>query len=563
MAPAFGTIREDYATLWMNMALRPGWSRAFQRDAQRILYNRERYEKVSAVTGVPWFVIGLIHMMESGLDFGTHLHNGDPLTERTIHVPRGRPAKGSPPFAWEESAIDALRSDNVADVAKWCIEQIAYTLEAYNGWGYHYRQIPSPYLWSGTNNYLRGKYVSDGEFNPDAVSEQAGAMAMLSVMRDLDSSIELVFFDESSAALEPQTPVLPAGGAVAEKPKSTLPADALTVVSGVGALAAAAIHTPAATETVPAAPATPTGAAPPPAALPTGQAQSKPAAVAMPAAPPPTKTATGTVQPAQPQPNMIDTYYPFILGGFGVLFLVGLYLSWKRRSGRGYSGQRFSTAVPQLLSRLASGKDITSVPLVRSLRARLLTMTWILVTIVINAIALAELLQYFNLAPSDWYPPFSTLGNAYETLATKGFAGVAGAIHTHFGPDISKWPWLMPFAVIYISMASAFVVANSGLLKRNTSGETLWGAAVHAGWILAIPTFLLDALRYRVVGRFARQNTVLFFGYIAAFAIAYVGARFINDDFLAPYTRQHPQAAATIEQAVEKGLNPVISAADK
>lgn len=560
MAPAFGTIREDYATLWMNMALRPGWSRAFQRDAQRILSNRERYEKVAAVTGVPWFVIGLIHMMESGLDFGTHLHNGDPLSERTVHVPRGRPAKGSPPFTWEESAIDALHNDNVGDVAKWCIEQVAYTLEAYNGWGYHYRQIPSPYLWSGTNNYTRGKYVSDGEFNPDAVSEQAGAMAMLSVMRDLDASIELVFFDESSAALEPQTPVLPASGTVTEKPKPTLPADALTVVSGVGALATAAIHTPSAPSPEQPAPVTSPAVAPTPPAKPT---EAPPAPPAQPAMPPPAKTTTGTAQPVQPQPNLIDTYYPFILGGFGILFLIGFYLSWKRRSGRGYSGQRFSNAVPQLLSRLASGKDISSVPLVSSLRARLLTLAWVLVTIGINAIALAELLQYFNLAPSDWYPPFSTLGNAYETLANKGFAALAGTIHTHFGPDISKWPWLMPFAVIYISMASAFVVANSGLLKRKTSGETLWGAAVHAGWLLAIPAFLLDALRYRVVGRFARQNTVLFFGYIAAFAIAYIGARFVNDDFLAPYSRQHPEAAATIEQAVEKGLNPVISAAEK
>jgi hypothetical protein len=258
---------------------------------------------------------------------------------------------------------------------------------------------------------------------------------------------------------------------------------------------------------------------------------------------------------------VVDTYYPVLFGGLIVLFLVGLYFSWKARSGRARSAQRFGSAVPELLARAASGRSISSAPLVRSLRARLLTLAWVVVTIAVNAIALAKLLQYFRLAPSGWYPPFSSLGNIYDSYAGQAFAVLAHAIHANLGFDISALPWLMPFVVIYVSTASAFMVANSGLMQRQASAETLWGAVVHAGWLLALPTFLLDALRYRVVDRFARQNTALFFAYIAAFAFAYIGARFINDDFLAPYVRQHPEAASVIEHVVQTA--PLVSEAGR
>lgn len=561
MAPVFGAIREEYAALWRDMALHPSWVRAFQREAQRILRNRARYESVAAVTHVPWFVIGLIHSMESGLDFDTHLHNGDPLTERTVQVPRGRPPNGSPPFRWEDSAIDALQYDNLTSVSNWCIEQIAFTLEAYNGWGYRYKQLPTPYLWSGTNNYVSGKYIRDGHFDPKAVSEQTGAMAILSVMHDLQPDIHLTYFNGSDAAHEPATAVLPPDSAAREKKsKSTIPADTVTVASGVAAVAANFSHTPAPASSASAAPALP--ATPAPAA-----SQPAPTIIAKPAAslPPSVPAAkaqpstTSTVQPAHP--DMIDTYYPFIIGGLLVLFVLGVFLSWRARSGRARSPQTFASALPKMITCAASDRDLASAPLVDNMRTRLLTTGWILVTIAINAIALAKLLQYFQLAQVDWYPPFSSLGDVYDALAGQAFAILADAARVQIGFDITPWPWLMPFIVLYLSTASAFMAANSGLVQRKTSAETLWGATVHAGWLLSLPAFLLDALRYRVVDRFARQNTVLFFGYIAAFAFAYVGARFINDDFLATYIHAHPGISVKIDQSIQKGARPMLSAA--
>jgi lysozyme family protein len=61
-----------------------------------IVANRDRYEIVGSPLGVPWYFIGVIHTLECGLSFNRHLHNGDPLTARTVHIPRGRPKTGQP-----------------------------------------------------------------------------------------------------------------------------------------------------------------------------------------------------------------------------------------------------------------------------------------------------------------------------------------------------------------------------------------------------------------------------------------------------------------------------------
>ena len=133
---------------------------------------------------MPWQVIGVIHTMESSGDFSKHLHNGDPLTQRTVRVPRGRPTKSDPPFNWIDSAADALEYDGldkaVADYAT--VGGILYWLESYNGFGYRDRGINSPYLWACTQHYDRGLYVSDGVFDANRRSDACGSGAMLQRM---------------------------------------------------------------------------------------------------------------------------------------------------------------------------------------------------------------------------------------------------------------------------------------------------------------------------------------------------------------------------------------------
>ena len=175
------SLLPEYADLWDGLSVRSDRRPQAVAAANRILQQRQRYETVARQTGVPWFVIGLIHTMEADGDFETHLHNGDPLTARTHHAPRGRPARGTPPFAWEESAIDALRMKRLDTITDWTVERIAYQLERYNGWGYrlHHPTTLSPYLWAGSPYYARGKYVADGVWSSTAVTQQIGAMVIL------------------------------------------------------------------------------------------------------------------------------------------------------------------------------------------------------------------------------------------------------------------------------------------------------------------------------------------------------------------------------------------------
>lgn len=179
-APAFPAIKAEYDALWRSMEVSAARVGAADAIVAKIVANRARYDAVSASTRVPWFVIAVIHSLEASLSFTKHLHNGDPLTKRTTHVPAGRPVTGTPPFTWEESAADALHAE-VTGNADWSIEKIAYLLEGYNGWGYrlYHPTVLSPYLWSFSNHYRAGKYVADGKWSPTEVSQQCGAMVLL------------------------------------------------------------------------------------------------------------------------------------------------------------------------------------------------------------------------------------------------------------------------------------------------------------------------------------------------------------------------------------------------
>lgn len=179
--PGFASLRAEYARLWSTMTVTPARVSSADRIAAKIIENRARYEAVQRSTTVPWFVVAVIHSLESGLGFSRHLHNGDPLTKRTTHVPAGQPETGSPPFTWEFSAADALRSKKFDTNTDWSVERIAYLLEGYNGWGYrmYHPGTLSPYLWSFSNQYRSGKYVADNEWSQSAVSEQCGAMVLL------------------------------------------------------------------------------------------------------------------------------------------------------------------------------------------------------------------------------------------------------------------------------------------------------------------------------------------------------------------------------------------------
>ena len=181
-----GELKREYKQRFDTCVIRGNRSTDVEALVKRIASNRKRYAAAGDPVGTPWYVVGVIHALESSLDFGRHLHNGDPLTARTVQVPAGRPKAGRPPFTWEVSASDALRYQGFDRWKDWSVPGTLYKLERYNGFGYrmHHPDVPSPYLWSFSTHYGRGKYVADGRWSPTAVSAQCGAAVLLRRMAE-------------------------------------------------------------------------------------------------------------------------------------------------------------------------------------------------------------------------------------------------------------------------------------------------------------------------------------------------------------------------------------------
>ena len=160
----------------------------FDKVAERLVQAKARYQAVEVKTGVPWFIIAVIHQRESSQNFLRSLAQGDPWDRVSTHVPKGR----GPFKSWEEAAIDALVdcAPYAARNKDWSAAGALTLLEAYNGLGYFRKGIPSPYIWSGTNQYRAGKYVADGVFDPSVVDKQLGCAGLIIAMKTLDPSIK-------------------------------------------------------------------------------------------------------------------------------------------------------------------------------------------------------------------------------------------------------------------------------------------------------------------------------------------------------------------------------------
>jgi len=152
----------------------------FGQVAKRLIAARARYQGISDKTGVPWFVIAVIHEREAGQDFMCSIAQGDQWNRRSIHEPKGRGPFGS----FEEAAYDAL-NDCPPYAAKWKDWSAGGTLtllEQYNGLGYANAGRPSPYIWSGTDQYTIGKITKDhGPIEP-IVDRQLGCAGLLVAM---------------------------------------------------------------------------------------------------------------------------------------------------------------------------------------------------------------------------------------------------------------------------------------------------------------------------------------------------------------------------------------------
>lgn len=156
--------------------------------------NKARYQAVANRANVPPALVAAIHWRESTGDFGTYLHQGDPLGKKAVNEPNDIPVMDN----WEDAAVHALSMKDKAatgsafglDATTTDAATLAAYAEMYNGTGYHDRGIASPYVYSGTDEYQKGKYVSDGKFSKNAKDQQLGVMVMLDSIGGMDAKVK-------------------------------------------------------------------------------------------------------------------------------------------------------------------------------------------------------------------------------------------------------------------------------------------------------------------------------------------------------------------------------------
>lgn len=218
--PRYLQYRAGYAAQWKQMVIDPGKTAQVAAIARRCIANKARYQAASAKTGVPWFVIAAWHDRESSGDFSTQLAQGDPLNQVSHNVPAGR----GPFSTWEAGAFDALVTLKALNtVSDWTIERICYESERYNGFGYRSRGVPSAYLWSFSNIYTGGKFVSDGNFSMSARDAQCGVMPLIKQIAALDSTVVLRSYESTPPS--PPQPLPPDEGALPDTTDKAIAAE--------------------------------------------------------------------------------------------------------------------------------------------------------------------------------------------------------------------------------------------------------------------------------------------------------------------------------------------------
>jgi lysozyme family protein len=231
-------LKQANAARWAAMRVKADKIAAFDKTAARLCAPgpKARFQAVSTAlkaagySEVPWFVIAVIAEREYGGPpiWDKQLGQGDPLHQVSTHDPAGRgpfldhPTDVTPTNdAWFRCAMDAL-IDCAPHTARWTDWTSGGTLtilECYNGLGYSEMGVPSAYVWSGTDQYVSGKYVADHVYRASAIDVQEGCAPILSRMMAIDPSI---VFDGAPAIAIP--PSVSAKAAVeASKPVVTAP----------------------------------------------------------------------------------------------------------------------------------------------------------------------------------------------------------------------------------------------------------------------------------------------------------------------------------------------------
>jgi lysozyme family protein len=210
-------LKAKNAQRWASMQISPGRVAVFDAQARKLIdpAAKARYVGVQerlrqdGRKPVPWWFVAIVSVREYGGPprWDRQLGQGDPLSLVSTHEPAGRgpflehegdftPKAGDVKpgnDAWTRCCLDALIdcAPHAALWPDWSVGGVMTMFEMYNGLGYAGMGRSSPYVWSGTNQYVSGKYVRDHVYDPDAVDVQLGCAPLLSRMMALDPTIKI------------------------------------------------------------------------------------------------------------------------------------------------------------------------------------------------------------------------------------------------------------------------------------------------------------------------------------------------------------------------------------
>lgn len=182
---------------WDGMKIDQSRKHELDEVAHRLVASKDRFvgvEQRLIKLGfyVPWWFTAICSEREYGgpPHWDRQLSQGDPLSRKSWHDPAGRgPFFGSD--AWERGCLDALIdcAPHAAKWKDWTPGGAATIWEEYNGLGYAARGVPSAYVWSGSNEYVSGKYVADHVYRAGVKDVQEGCAPILACMIAIDSTV--------------------------------------------------------------------------------------------------------------------------------------------------------------------------------------------------------------------------------------------------------------------------------------------------------------------------------------------------------------------------------------
>lgn len=165
-----------YEKMLFNIVIHESAIKVASKLCRGIFADYARYQIVGKALEFHPAFVGAIHYLEANRNWKCNLHNGERWDRVTRLVPRGK----GPFDSWEEAAIDAL-IELKRDMKYGSLEEYLLIAEKHNGLGYLYKNNASPYIFSGTNRWLKGKFVADGSYDPDATTGQVGLATILLV----------------------------------------------------------------------------------------------------------------------------------------------------------------------------------------------------------------------------------------------------------------------------------------------------------------------------------------------------------------------------------------------